>query len=442
MTTISTLFSLLTLLATSNVHAATKDEWRSRSIYQPLTDRFAPPTENAPCNVNDRVYCGGTYQTIISKLDYIQGMGFDAIWISPVGLNLEGDTEYGYAYHGFWGTDPTKLNPHFGSADDLTALSSAVHSRGMYLMLDLALNDLVSESTTITDAQLQADANGTLLFKSESNYHLPCNIDWGNHTSEQTCWLSTSGVPLMDLATETDAVANVFTEWIPGFVSQYNIDGFRLDAAKHMDKTFVNKFCTAAGVFCMGEVAGDNTQYAATYQGDGGIDSVLGFGMMYGLVAAFTGSSPDMSKLPYYINLAASSYPDPTVIGTFLDNQDLPRFNSLTGDKSLVYNAVVAAFMYGGIPAIYYGTEQDISDGSADPNNREPLWQYNDYSTTATQTYGRIATLNKIRSALATTGNFTSSVASIVASQSQDIALSRGGALIVLTNVIFSLKFD
>lgn len=64
-----------------------------------LTDRFAPASENAPCNTEDRRYCGGNYRSIIGKLDYIAGMGYDAIWISPTGQNMEGYTQYGEAFH-------------------------------------------------------------------------------------------------------------------------------------------------------------------------------------------------------------------------------------------------------------------------------------------------------------------------------------------------------
>jgi alpha-amylase len=73
------LLSALTPIA----QAATKDEWRSRSIYRLLTDRFAPASDNAPCDVQQGQYCGGSFKTIMSKLDYIQNdLGFDAIWIS------------------------------------------------------------------------------------------------------------------------------------------------------------------------------------------------------------------------------------------------------------------------------------------------------------------------------------------------------------------------
>ena len=126
---------------------------------------------------------------------------------------------------------------------------------------------------------------------------------------------------------------------------------------------------------------------------------------------------------------------DPTVIGNFLDNQDNPRINSLTSDKTLVWNAIVGVFLYGGIPTIYYGLEQEMSDGNQDPENREALWLYNDYSTTATESFGRIIVANKIRSTLNADPSWLNSVATVLAIQSQDIALLRGPALIVLTNV-------
>ena len=169
-----------------------------------MVDRFAPPKGNSgtPCSTADRVYCGGTWETLISQLDYIQRMGYDAVWISPTGLNLEGNTVYGEAYHvsaswlphkpgdvssfaqGYWTADPTQLNPHFGADSDLKALSSALHGRGMYLMVDIAINALASLSTNISDSALQSDDSGTLLFKQTANYHQSCNIDWGDHDSE------------------------------------------------------------------------------------------------------------------------------------------------------------------------------------------------------------------------------------------------------------------
>ncbi|WWC57793.1 uncharacterized protein I303_100328 [Kwoniella dejecticola CBS 10117] len=426
------LLTLLPLLAGA-VQAATKDDWRSRSIYQLITDRFAG---GGQCDLGSRNYCGGTWRSVIDKLDYIQGMGFDAVWISPTALGIEGQTKYGENYHGYWTVDPTQLNPHFGTSDDLKALSDALHAKGMYMMVDIAINALAATNYRIDADTLASDNDGKLLFKDPANYHERCNIKWGDHHSEEYCWLVTGGddndVALLDLATETPAVADKLKQWVPGYVKEYGIDGFRIDASKHLGKGFQHDFCEAAGVFCIGEVAGDSTEYAGSYQGDDGIDSVFGFGMLYGSAAVF-GGGKTMPTLQHYINAASTSYSDPSVIGSFSDNQDLPRFNSRTGDKSLVYNAIVSSFLYGGIPTVYYGLEQDIADGPYDPNNREALWNYNNYNTGG-DTYKRITNLNKIRDLLASKGNFLTSVATVLKIQDNDIALQREDALIVLTN--------
>ncbi|KAG5652836.1 alpha-amylase [Sphagnurus paluster] len=69
--------------------------------FQLLTDRFASSSKTSkPCDTSTRKYCGGTWKGITEHLDYIQGMGFDAVWISPVVENVEQETAYGEAYHG------------------------------------------------------------------------------------------------------------------------------------------------------------------------------------------------------------------------------------------------------------------------------------------------------------------------------------------------------
>jgi hypothetical protein len=150
----------LLLAATDIVRAATAAQWRSRSIYQVLTDRFALTNDSTTvaCDPSLQHYCGGTWQGIISKLDYIQDMGFDAvsephndhrkimlmfrlciqIWISPVTSQVKGNTDDGAAYHGFWPDNMNELNENFGTANDLKALSAALHSRGMVINSSLA----------------------------------------------------------------------------------------------------------------------------------------------------------------------------------------------------------------------------------------------------------------------------------------------------------------
>ena len=82
------------LLAVSE--GASPAEWRNRTIYQVLTDRFARG-DGSTGGCNDlSTYCGGTFKGIVQHLDYIAGMGFDAIWISPMVLNTQN------GYHGVY----------------------------------------------------------------------------------------------------------------------------------------------------------------------------------------------------------------------------------------------------------------------------------------------------------------------------------------------------
>lgn len=111
--------------------ALSKEGWRSQSIYQLLTDRYARTNgSEAPCSDLGN-YCGGSWQGITNNLDYIQNMGFTAIWISPITENIPDLTYEGAAYHGFWPQKINQVNSNFGTAADLKALSNALHQRGM-----------------------------------------------------------------------------------------------------------------------------------------------------------------------------------------------------------------------------------------------------------------------------------------------------------------------
>ena len=120
-------------LATMAAGAGT-DEWKQRSVYQLLTDRFAKDRAGGGACGDLRNYCGGTWKGVQENLDYIAGMGFDAIWISPVVDNLDP------GYHGYWARNWEKTNAHFGSDDDLKNLVRAAHGKGMYVMVDVVAN--------------------------------------------------------------------------------------------------------------------------------------------------------------------------------------------------------------------------------------------------------------------------------------------------------------
>ena len=100
-------------------------------LSQVLTDRFASTGNNTSSCGDLSDYCGGTFQGIIRKLDYIEGLGVNAIWISPI----PEQTDKGY--HGYWQKNIFAINSHFGSSDDLKQLISECHKRNIWVMLDV-----------------------------------------------------------------------------------------------------------------------------------------------------------------------------------------------------------------------------------------------------------------------------------------------------------------
>ncbi|KZT61240.1 glycoside hydrolase family 13 protein [Calocera cornea HHB12733] len=426
------LLSLLAVFPTATT-AATAEQWRSRSIYQIITDRFALPDPSTPnlltvpnedCNPADQTWCGGTWQSIIANLDYIQGMGFTAIWISPVSQNYDGPrTPYGDAYHGYWSQDVTALNPRMGSSDDLKALSNALHARGMYLMVDIVANNVVTLDYQNPDLSKFA-------FNQPDMFHPYCPIDFSNQTSIEQCWLGDTVVALMDVNTENQDVISGYQSWISQLVQEYQIDGLRIDAAKHVRKDFWPGFCGSAGVFCMGEVFGGDVGYNAEYQGY--LDSVLDYPGYDYVVSAFALPGPgNISGLVDALHQGQELYKDMSVLGSFLENQDNPRWANISVDPQSLWNAMVWQFLAGGIPIVYYGQEQGLK-GNADPYNREPLWPTGYANTT---TYQLIGKLNTLRDFLATNSpDFLTANVTVLGATNNEVAIGRGPMVAVMTN--------
>ncbi|EKG10746.1 hypothetical protein MPH_12129 [Macrophomina phaseolina MS6] len=400
--------------------AATPAQWRSRSIYQVLTDRFARTdgSTTAACNTQDRQYCGGTYQGIINKLDYIQNMGFTAIWISPVVKNLPEDTGYGEAYHGYWQQDLYSLNTNFGSVDDLKALAAELHDRGMYLMVDVVVNH-----NGWAGSAGSVDYSRFHPFNSQQYYHSYCEVsDYSNQDLVEDCWLGDSTVELVDLKTEDSAVQSGYETWIRQLVANYSIDGLRIDTAKHVDKAFYPGFLDAAGVFATGEVFDGNPSYTCDYQNY--MDSVLNYPVYYPLVRAFTSPSGSISDLVNMINTLKSGCKDTTLLGTFSENHDITRFAALTSDLSQAKNVIAFNILSDGIPIIYEGQEQHFA-GAEDPDNREAVW-LSGYNTNA-DLYRFTASVNQIRNqAIAKDANYLTYKNWVIYSDTTTIAMRKG----------------
>ncbi|KZT41456.1 alpha-amylase [Sistotremastrum suecicum HHB10207 ss-3] len=410
--------------------AASATDWLSRSIYQVLTDRFALTDDaGTPCDTAPQLYCNGTFKGIVNHLDYIQAMGFDAIWISPVVTNLEGNSAgEGDAYHGYWTQDITTINKHFGTSDDLKALSKALHSRGMYLMLDVVINHFASfglpNDTTIS-------AYGT--FNAPDLFHPQCFIsDYNNQTNVEQCWLGDTTVALADLNTESQTVIDGWNKWITGMVSEYSLDGLRIDTLKHVRKPFWPAFQQAAGVYAVGEVLINDTSYASDYSNF--IDGVLDYPGYYALTQAFSSTSGNMSLLLETSHQTQSLYKNGAFsTAAFLENHDQPRFQSTVHDQSLVKNAMTWSFVTDAIPILYQGQEQGYGGGNV-PANREALW-LSAYVTSNTL-HGHVTSLNSARKAAIAANSSYTSVPMVVSSPSEStILVSKLPMLAFMSNV-------
>jgi len=365
------LFLIFALIATSL--AGSTNEWKSRTIYQVLTDRFARTNGDKTACRDLRSFCGGTFQGIINNLDYIKGMGFDAIWISPVVANFPG------GYHGYWAKNLYEISPEFGGSDGLRKLIQACHSKGIWVMVDVVVNHMGA----IKDYNF-----GSLYpFNKKEHYHndVPCDFDVKNQHKMDQCWLYS----LPDLDQDHQYVRKTLTSWISDLVKTYKIDGIRIDTVPYVKKDFWTEFTKAAGVYTIGEVFSFDFSYTSAYQGP--LSSVLNYPLYIHLRNVFQQYQP-MNQFESYFQ-AAKAFPDQHALGNFVNSHDVERFLAMHGDHVAFKSAIAFSFTTLGIPILYYGDEQAFG-GLSDPGNREPLWTN---MKAHSPIYDFIATINKFR---------------------------------------------
>lgn len=301
------------------------------------------------------------------------------------------------------------------------ALSTALHNRGMALMVDVVVNHFGSAANV--------DFSQYTPFNNGSYFHSEAFIsNYNNQTDVEQGWLGDSNVPLPDVNTELSGVVNTFNSWISSLVQTYNIDGLRIDTAKHVRQDFWPGFISSANVFALGEVLSGDPAYLSSYQPY--LGGVLDYATYYPLLRAFS-SGGNMAELA---SLTTSSYraqfTDMQLLGTFMENHDQPRFtNSTSNDVTVVRNAMAYTLLSDGIPIIYYGQEQSFSGGD-DPYNREALWPSQYVNTTL---YNYLALLNAARN-LAWSAGFGSNLTTSLYADMTATVSQKGPLLLVLSN--------
>lgn len=286
-----------------------------------------------------------------------------------------------------------------------------------YLMVDIVVNHngWDGSSSSVDYTQFHP-------FNQQSYYHSYCTIDYSNQDSVEDCWLGDSNVELPDLKTEDSTVASMYNTWIKQLVSNYSIDGLRIDTVKHVDKAFWPSFNQAAGVYCTGEVFDGDASYTCPYQNY--LDSVLNYPIYYPLTRAFTSPSGSISDLVNMINTLKSGCKDSTLLGSFSENHDITRFASITSDYSQAKNVIAYTILSDGVPIIFQGQEQHYA-GTGDPDNRAAIW-LSGYPTTA-QLYTFTAQMNQIRNhAIYVDATYLTYKNWVIYSDSNTIAMRKG----------------
>ncbi|MEO1661913.1 MAG: alpha-amylase family glycosyl hydrolase [Pseudomonadota bacterium] len=420
-------------------------------------------------------YHGGDLQGLTNRLDYIQGLGMTAIWLTPIFENnpVQGpEGEESSGYHGYWITDFTNVDPHIGTRDDFKTFVDAAHARGMKVYMDIITNhtaDIINYRECHDPA-----VTGGPTFRCE--YRYIGDYPWTRRASdgaainegflgddgihqteenfarlEEATWAYTPFVPeqfegiktpawlndtlyyhnrgdtdfvdedslygdfagLDDLNTAHPRVVEGMIDIYKDWITNYKVDGFRIDTAKHVRDEFWQSFAPAildhaeaAGIdhfHMFGEVYvdGQKPQHLARFTTHSGLPTVLDFAFTSSARALIVDGEPGlhMDEL-YRADVIYDKGADTArQLPTFLGNHDMGRFAGFLREKdpemsddelfARVRLANALMFFGRGVPTIYYGDEQGFVSDGGDRLARENMFPsqtdlYNDNDLIAT----------------------------------------------------------
>lgn len=349
---------------TDRVKENKKDfDWDEAVVYFMMTDRFfdGNKSNNTASGAdtygkNPGLYHGGDFAGVTAKLDYLQDLGVNTIWITPIVENIKGvdvtdegskDVPYNAAYHGYWASDFTKLNPTLGTTEEFETMISEAHKRGMRIMVDIVVNH-AGYGTESTFADMLRDKS----------------VSEGDIKSWQ------SGLP--DFATENADVRAKLVEWQTAWMKDYGVDYFRVDTVKHVDSTtwaaLKNSTTEVNPSFKMiGEYFGAGYASNGSSLGTGQMDADLDFDFNDQATSFVSGNISSVEK---FLSARNSALNNTYMTGQFLSSHDEDGFKAalMNGKKYTEDEATSAALVAAtlqltakGIPVIYYGEEVGLS---------------------------------------------------------------------------------
>lgn len=334
-------------------------DWDESVIYFMVTDRFFDGNEsnNTASGAqtygkdNAGLYHGGDFAGITQKLDYLEDLGINTIWITPIVENIPGvtvtdtgkeDVPYNAAYHGYWASDFTKLNPTLGTEEEFQTLIDQAHNRGIRIMVDIVVNH-AGYDTDFGDMIRSGD-----------------DIVSGSDQKD-----SLSNLP--DFKTEDPAVSAQLVKWQTQWVKDFGIDYFRVDTVKHVENDtwaeLKNALTEVDSDFKMiGEYAGGGYASNGNTLGTGEMDSDLDFDFNDQATNFVKGN---ISSVESFLTSRNSVLNNTYMTGQFLGSHDEDGFKKKLLDGGMAEDAATAASMVAaslqitakGQPVIYYGEE-------------------------------------------------------------------------------------
>jgi glycosidase len=396
-------------------------DWRDQIIYFLMTDRFEdgnPQNNDQGAGEFDPKqsarYSGGDLAGVQKRLNYIQGLGATAVWITPPVANQWWNGSYG-GYHGYWASDFKRVDPHVGTLKDYQKLSDALHRRGMYLVQDIVLNhmgDFFSYKNAAPESTEKDPTQGYTLnaqsvpmkaplqkpfnqndprnpeHRKAGIYHwTPDVVNYNDRLQE----LNYQMAGLDDLNSENSLVRRALRDSYGYWIRKVGVDAFRLDTAFYVPPEAIQDFLYAKDpkqpgmrlvaqqtgrkdFLTFGEgfgidKAGETQQmkkieaYVRDAKGAPVMQGMLNF-PLYGSVSDVMARGHTTQELAERIRQNMQIHSDPHRMPSFLDNHDVDRF--LKGGSELALRQSLALIMtLPGIPTLYYGTEQGFKEQRA-----------------------------------------------------------------------------
>lgn len=325
----------------------------------------------------------GDFNGITQKLDYLQELGITAVWLMPIFPSP--------SYHGYDVTDYYDVNPQHGSMDDFKALVAEAHKRDIRIIIDLVINHTSDKHPWFKEAKKDPNSpyrDWYIWSETDLKYEGP----WGQrvwHSSTSGFYYGIFEAFMPDLNYNNPAVTEEMKKIASFWLADIGVDGFRLDAAKHLIEEntvqqntkathlwFQNEFYPAykavdPEAMTVGELFGDGLNTIATYIKNDQFDLAFNFQLANSFIkSANTGRANYAASA---LKVSDKAIPDHQY-ATFLTNHDQNRVMSqLDGD---VNKAKLAAFLLltsPGTPFIYYGEEIGMQGKKPDENIRLPM---------------------------------------------------------------------